>query len=254
MPMGGFKRFCLIVFALAGIACLCALVLPWVGPYQDEAIALMDNDYYYIGVQVVAGITALGVLLALFRALFTPRKRKTVVVSKSGGDQISVTTAAISSQAIHVVEEQGTLIAEKVQVSASKGSKVKVNVRVRPRQTVDITTEGQRLHDDLAKGLSTICGDRVQRINLEFVEAEAPVPAENVLVERIDDNEAAAMPAAQTIPEIPASVYERAELMEQESAGADITVPMGSSSAKEQGDSTADEGEPKVAAGEGEEA
>lgn len=256
--MGGFKRFCLIVFALAGIACLCALVLPWVGPYQEEAIALMDNDYYYIGVQVVAAITALGVVLVLLRALFTPRKRKTVVVSKSGGDQISVTTAAISSQAIHVVEEQGTLIAEKVHVSTNKGSKVKVDVRVRPRQTVDISAEGQRLHDDLARGLSTICGDRVQRINLEFVEAEEPVPAQNVLVERIDDNPPAAMPEAQTIPEIPASVYERAQLMEQESAGADITVPMGSASTKEQGDAAADKApeadEAKEAASEGEEA
>lgn len=214
--MGGFRRFALIIFSVAGALCLAALALPWIGPFQREATALMDNWYYYIAVQVVLAISLLGLLVTLLRALFTPRKRKTVVVDRSGGDQITVTTAAISSQAAHAVEAGDRFVAEKVRVSAKKRGKVRVDVRVRPRHTVDISREGKELHDSVAASLATICGEKVQHVNLEFVEAEAPEPAQNVLVERIDDLE------------IPQGVLERAS-QETSGEGADITVPMGSS-------------------------
>ena len=221
--MNGLRRFCLIVFALAGALCLCALALPWIGPYQREATAMMDNDYYYIAVQVVLAITALGVVVALLRALLTPRKRKTVVVDKMGGDTITVTTAAIASQATHVVEGSGRFIAEKVRVNSKGRGNVSVDVRVRPRYTVDITDEGKRLHEDLAKGLAIICGERVRHLNLEFLEAEAPEPAQDVHVEKLDDPDPVGQidqPVEQVqIPEVPASVYERANAM-RESEGA----------------------------------
>lgn len=210
--MSGLRRFCLFVFVLAAALCLCALALPWFGPYQNEATALMNNDYYYLAILVALGITALGVLVVLLRALFTPRKRKTVVVSKSGHDQITVTTQAISSQATHVIENSGDMVAEKVRVTAKKGGKVMVDVRVRPRQTVNIAQEGERLHDNLAEGLSVICADKVRRINLEFLEAEEPAPAQDVVVERIDPLE------------VPASVYEHAAQLE--AASSEITVPI----------------------------
>lgn len=217
--MNGLRRFCLIVFALAGALCLCALALPWIGPYQREATAMMDNDYYYIAVQVVLAITALGIVVALLRALLTPRKRKTVVVDKMGGDTITVTTAAIASQATHVIEGSGRFIAEKVRVNSKGRGNVSVDVRVRPRYTVDITDEGKRLHEDLAKGLAIICGERVRHLNLEFLEAEAPEPAQDVHVERLDDPEPMGQidqPTEQVkIPEVPASVYERADAMRE---------------------------------------
>lgn len=219
--MGGIKRFCLIVFGLAGALCLCALALPWIGPYQREATALMSNWYYYTTVQVVLGITALGMLITLLRGVFTPRKRKTVVIDRTGGDQITVTTAAISSQASHVVESDGRFTVEKVHVLAKKRGKVQVDLRVRPKNTVNVAQEGSRIHDELVEGLSTICGDKVRRINLQFVEAEMPdVPAQNVLVENL---------------EVPASVFERAAAQEAiaastEDTANDITVPMGHTS------------------------
>lgn len=197
--MGSIKRFCLIVFSLAGVLCLCALALPWIGPFQQQAANLFGNDSYYFVVQVLLLITLMGLLFTLLRGLFTPRVRKTVVIAKEGKDQITVTTAAISSQATHVVEDQGHLIAEKVRVKANKRGGVSVDVRVKPRRTLDVTQEGRRLHEDLTTGLSSICGDHVKRINLEFVEAEEPIPAQDVRIENL---------------EIPASVYERAALVE----------------------------------------
>lgn len=235
--MSGLRRFCLIVFAIAGALCLCALALPWVGPYQREAAALMDNPYYYMAMQGLLAITALGVVVALLRALFTPRKRKTVVIDKTGGDQITVTTAAISSQATHVIESQDRFIAEKVRVNAGKRG-VTVNVRVRPRHTVDLSAEGVRLHDSLAQGLSTICGDRVRHVNLEFVEAAEPAPALDVTVEPVEQ-----LGGSQ-------GTYEPAALGGAANEPSDITVPMGTSASGASHDVVAsepDEAEGEVA-------
>ena len=189
--MGGFRRFLLFVFGLAGLLCLAALALPWVGPYQQEAASLMDNYYYYLAVQAVLAITVLGVVVMLLRALFTPPKRKVVIVDEMDGDRISVSTAAISSQATHVVEARDRFVVEKVNVSAKKRGKIRVDLRVRPRRTLNVAEEGRALHDELSRGLAAICGDKVSRLNLEFVEAEQPEPAQNVLVERIDSEPAA---------------------------------------------------------------
>lgn len=214
--MGGFKRFCLIVFGLAGALCLAALALPWIGPYQRSASELMLNTYYYLAVQVTLAITAVGVLVSLVRGLLTPRQSKTVVIDKNGGDQITVSTAAISSQATHVVERDGAFVAEKVRVRAKRRGNVNVDVRVRPRHTVDVSQEGQRLHDELATGLATICGDKIRHINLQFVEAELSAPAE---------------PDEPEIPEVPLSVYERAsrtqDVVVEANETNDITVSMG---------------------------
>ena len=197
--MGRFKRFCLIVFALAGALCLAALILPWIGPFQREAGRLFANYYYYLAVLVVTGITMLGLFVTLLRGLFAPAKRKEVTIEKSGGDKITVTTDAISSQATHVVEDGGHFIAEKVQVATKRSGDVSVDVRIKPRRVVNVVDEGRQLHDDLATGLSAICGDKVRHINLQFVEAETPEPAQNVTIENL---------------QIPASVYEHAAQLE----------------------------------------
>ena len=103
-------------------------------------------------------------------------------------------------------ELQQTLSAEKVNVNANKRGGVSVDVRVRPRNTVDVTDEGRRLHDELSLGLASLCGDKVKHINLEFVEAESAVPAQDVSIEML---------------EIPQSVYERAALQDgSQQAGA----------------------------------
>lgn len=174
--MGGFKRFCLLVFSLAGVLCLGALALPWIGPYQQEAISLMDNDYYYYGLLAVLAITGLGLVITLLRAVFTPRKRKVVVVSKSDGDKITVSTKAISSQATHLVEASGLLAADRVQIDTKRNGDVRVSVRVRPHATVDVLEEGQRLHDNMMSGLATVCGSKIKGVNLQFMEAEQAEP------------------------------------------------------------------------------
>lgn len=203
--MSGMKRFLMIVFGIAGVFCLGALVLPWVGPFKDQAVNLLYNPYYFYTLLALVLITLAGLCAVLLRGLFAPPKRKTLVIRKAGDDKISVTTDAIRSQALHIVEADGVFAAEKVLVSNVGNGNVSVSIRVKPHYTVDLANEGDRLHDELREGLAAICGNHVQHINLEFVEAENPIPAPNARVEHEQ-------------LEVPASVYERAALMESEPA------------------------------------
>ena len=175
--MGFFKRLCLFVFGLAGLLVLTALVLPWFGPWTSEATALLGVDEYYIAVEALVLVTALGCLVCLLRSIFK-RNRKTVIVAKEVGDQITVTRDAIASQATHVIEEDGAYVAKRVSVWAKKRGHVRVAARVQPQMTVDTVAAGRDLHDRLVAGLTTVCGDNVDSVDLEFLNAAeyAPTP------------------------------------------------------------------------------
>jgi len=173
--MGFFKRLCLFVFGLAGLLALTALVLPWFGPWTSEATALLGVDEYYIAVEALVLVTALGCLVCLLRSIFK-RNRKTVIVAKEGGDQITVTRDAIASQATHVIEEDGTYTAKRVSVWAKKRGHVRVAARVQPQMTVDTVAAGKDLHDRLVAGLTTVCGDNVDSVDLEFLNAAEYAP------------------------------------------------------------------------------
>lgn len=179
--MGFFKRLCLFVFGLAGLLALAALVLPWFGPWTSEATALLGVDEYYVAVEALVLVTALGCLICLLRSIFK-RNRKTVIVAKEGGDQITVTRDAIASQATHVIEEDGTYTAKRVSVWAKKRGHVRVAARVQPQMTVDTVAAGRDLHDRLVAGLTTVCGDNVDSVDLEFLNAAeyAPTPTHAV--------------------------------------------------------------------------
>ena len=173
--MGFFKRLCLFVFGLAGLLALTALVLPWFGPWTSEATALLGVDEYYVAIEALVLVTALGCLICLLRSIFK-RNRKTVIVAKEGGDQITVTRDAIASQATHVIEEDGAYAAKRVSVWAKKHGHVRVAARVQPQVTVDTVAAGKDLHDRLVAGLTTVCGDNVDSVDLEFLNAAEYAP------------------------------------------------------------------------------
>ena len=56
--MNGFKRFCLVVFAVCGTLALAALLLPWVGPWTVEAAGLISLDWYLFLVELFALVCA----------------------------------------------------------------------------------------------------------------------------------------------------------------------------------------------------
>ena len=216
--MGGFKRLCLAVWSLAGVFTLTALV----GPWTDVASALMVINEYWIALEVCFCITAVGLVVTLLRALFS-RRVKTVEVTTVDGGVISVTRAAIASQASHIVEADGSCAAARVSVSAKPRGHVRVHVRVLPHESVDVVEKGAQLHEELCLGLAAVCGDKLEDVSLEFVEPEAvttavqAAPAEYEADEAVADAAGAAAIAAVAVE--PGAADSTSE----------ITVPMGAS-------------------------
>lgn len=221
--MGFFKRLSLFVFGLAGLLALAALVLPWYGPWQDEATALLSVDEYYVAAQVLVAITAFGLLVCLLRSIFT-RNRKTVIVSKTDGDQVTVTRDAIASQATHVIEEGGTFVARRVSVRFRKHGHVCVAARVQPSATVDVVEAGSELHERLVEGLTTIVGENVDAVDLEFGDAVEYVPNSEIEAEADADASGVDAPAAD-VPAV-AQDGDGPAVAASPSDTSEITVPM----------------------------
>lgn len=170
--MGWFKRLCLFVFGLAGILALAALLLPWYGPYTQEATSLLLGEpSYQLAVTVVVGILALGVLICFLRSLFSPRNRKSITVSRLDGGQVTVTRKAIASQARHIIERDGSCIAAKTHVRVRKRS-VRVRARVTPKHALNVVQKGQQLHGELEEGLAGVCGDTLKDVSLVFTDPQ----------------------------------------------------------------------------------
>ncbi|WP_058269943.1 alkaline shock response membrane anchor protein AmaP [Olsenella massiliensis] len=168
--MGAFKRVCLLLFGLSGLLSLAALALPWWGSWTRAATDLLGNVWYCLALEVLMGITALGLLVCLARALLT-RNRKVVIVSKVGDDAITITRDAIASQAVNVIEAGGGFRAHRVRVRARKHGHVRVSCRVQPYRAVDVVSEGEALHDRIVSGLRSVCGDNVDKVTVEFIDA-----------------------------------------------------------------------------------
>lgn len=168
--MGIFKRVCMVVFSLAGLVSLVCLSLPWVGPWTLAMTRMLREYWYYTTLEVLVVITGVGLLVCLLAALLT-HNRKVVVVGRAGADEITITRDAIASQATHVIEEDGTLRARRVVVHAKRYGHVCVSCRVQPLHTIDTVAEGIALHDRIVEGLRTVCGDNVDKVEIEFVNA-----------------------------------------------------------------------------------
>lgn len=171
--MNGLKRLCMVLFVLADLFVLAAFALTWYGPWTAQASALFNLEYYSIAVLACLGVTGLGLLVLLCRALFARRKVRTVEVATVDGGVISVTRDAIAAQASHIVEADGTCTADRVVVDAKPRGHVRVHVRVLPHETVDVVVKGAELHEELIEGLAAVCGDKIEDVSLEFIEPES---------------------------------------------------------------------------------
>ena len=219
--MGGFKRFCMFVFGLAGLLGVIALALTWVGPWTSQASALMSLEYYFYAVEVCVAIALVIMLVVLLRAIFA-RSVRTIEVTTVNGGTISVSRDAIASQATHIVEADGTCTADRVDVKAKKSGHVRVHVRVLPHETVDVVAKGAELHDELMRGLASVCGDKIDRVSLEFIEPESVTVATPASA-----TESEPLPEAAPAYEPPA--VEETEPAERLDSTSEITVSMGGS-------------------------
>lgn len=216
--MNGFRRFIHIVFALSGLAALAALISPWLGPFTQQSRDMLYTSWYFIALQVLCVITAVGLIVVLLRAIFM-RDPKNIVITRMDGGQVSVSRDAVASQAAHIVEADGSCTADRVRVNP-RGGRVDVSMRVHPRSSLDVVEKGSKLHADLVNGLAAVCGDKVGNINLDFVQPESVTDTAPVVASYTPASydSYTADPAAETAT--------AAEPHASESTG-DITVPMG---------------------------
>lgn len=173
--MSGFKRFCYILYVLASVFVFLALALTWFGSWTHQATNLLFTKPYLIALNVCAAISIFGLIVVLFRALFIRKTVKLIVATVEGGT-ISVTKDAISSQAAHIIEEDGTCLAHRVNVKISKNNSVSVQVDILPKEPVDVTAKGSEFYGALQSGLAIVCGSCVSDINLSFIKPSSFSP------------------------------------------------------------------------------
>lgn len=166
--MSWFKRLCLFVFGLAGLVAVAILALSWVGPWTAQVRSWLERPWFFLVLEVLVCLLAVGLLACVLVSLFAPRNPKETVVAEVEGGKITVTRHAIVSQVRHVIEADGRFKASSIHVRVRKRGNVRVSVRIMPTHPVDVIAEGERMYAVLGEGLAKICGDSVKSINVVF--------------------------------------------------------------------------------------
>lgn len=226
--MSGFKRFCYILYVFASAFVFLALALTWFGPWTYQATNLLFTKPYLIVLNACAVISIFGLVVILFRALFIRKTVKLTVATVEGGT-ISVTKDAISSQAAHIIEEDGTCLAHRVNVQISKNNSVAVQIDILPKEPVDVTVKGPELYNALQTGLAIVCGPCVSSINLFFIKPSSFSPKDEEGSSLLQSKEIA--PEPENVEEHP---YEQpSEQVMTQQIGKDIRLNISEPDAKE---------------------
>ncbi len=167
--MESFKRFCLIVFSLVGIAVLAVLALPWIGPWTALFSSFFAIEWYLFVVELCILLLAIG-FLGLFIRGCTMRRHHDVEVLSGDGAKVTIARSAIASQATYLAEQDGTCVVTKVVVKVRRKDEVDVRVSVQPYQSVNVQVEAQKLNERLRDGLTRLTGPALKHITLRFVE------------------------------------------------------------------------------------
>lgn len=171
--MSKFRKFLLIVFALATAFTICVLGLPWLHIYTREIAALLtEYPVFFIVVETTAAISLAGAAFCFLKALFGPKNSDSILVAQIDGDDITVTRTAIASQATHIVEDTGQFKVKSCKVKAKRTGHVKVYLRIMPEGTCDVLERSVELHDSLSRGLALLCGNEIEAIEIEFLESK----------------------------------------------------------------------------------
>jgi uncharacterized membrane protein len=184
MAMGGFKRFCMVCFALVGLLALAALALPWLGPWTDIAAGFMQMGWYLMVVEIFMLVMVVGFVVVFVKAV-TAKKPEDVEVEANDGNTIYIARSAIASQATYLVEQDGTCVAQRVRVIPRKHDKaVDLEISVQPYTSIDIRSESSAISARLKAGITTLIGDRLGEIRLNFLEPRTTgdiTPGEDVV-------------------------------------------------------------------------
>ena len=146
--MGKFKRFCMIVFVVAavlGIGVLAALWFAW-EPLFPAIAWLMSMPWFFVVEAVLLGITALGLLVVLIRAITAPGKNSQLELERDNGS-IAITQNAIQSTVKHVVESHHGLSTDnvKVHITNKHDPRMSIHAKIDPGRNAELGQLGAKL-------------------------------------------------------------------------------------------------------------
>ena len=169
--MGKFKRFCMIVFVVAavlGIGVLAALWFAWEPLFPAFVVEA-----------VLLGITALGLLVVLIRAITAPGKNSQLELERDNGS-IAITQNAIQSTVKHVVESHHGLSTDnvKVHITNKHDPRMSIHAKIDPGRNAELGQLGAKLQDEIAATLEAFTGYPVDSVRITFAgDADVVTPA-----------------------------------------------------------------------------
>lgn len=178
--MGRLRRLCMIVFvisAILGIGVLATVWFEW-APLLPFVEWLADMPWFYTAESILLGITALGVLIVLIRALTAPGKRSQLEIQRDGGN-IAITQAAIQSTVRHVIAAHQGLTPDTIKISIAhkQDPRMSVRAKVDPGRHANLGELGALLQREIAASLEAFTGAPVDSVHITFSgEAEAVTP------------------------------------------------------------------------------
>ena len=179
--MGKFKRFCMIVFVVAavlGIGVLAALWFAW-EPLFPAIAWLMAMPWFYVVEAVLLGITAVGLLVVLIRALTAPGKNSQLEIERDNGS-IAITQNAIQSTVKHVVEAHHGLSTDnvKVYITNKHDPRMAIHAKIDPGRNAELGELGAKLQNEISSTLEAFTGYPVDSVRITFAgDADVVTPA-----------------------------------------------------------------------------
>ena len=179
--MGKFKRFCMVVFVVAavlGIGVLAALWFAW-EPLFPAIAWLMAMPWFYVVEAVLLGITAVGLLVVLIRALTAPGKNSQLEIERDNGS-IAITQNAIQSTVKHVVEAHHGLSTDnvKVDITNKHDPRMAIHAKIDPGRNAELGELGAKLQNELSSTLEAFTGYPVDSVRITFAgDADVVTPA-----------------------------------------------------------------------------
>ena len=179
--MGKFKRFCMIVFVVAavlGIGVLAALWFAW-EPLFPAIAWLMAMPWFYVVEAVLLGITAVGLLVVLIRALTAPGKNSQLEIERDNGS-IAITQNAIQSTVKHVVEVHHGLSTDnvKVDITNKHDPRMAIHAKIDPGRNAELGELGAKLQNEISSTLEAFTGYPVDSVRITFAgDADVVTPA-----------------------------------------------------------------------------
>ena len=179
--MGKFKRFCMIVFVVAavlGIGVLAALWFAW-EPLFPAIAWLMAMPWFYVMEAVLLGITAVGLLVVLIRALTAPGKNSQLEIERDNGS-IAITQNAIQSTVKHVVEAHHGLSTDnvKVDITNKHDPRMAIHAKIDPGRNAELGELGAKLQNEISSTLEAFTGYPVDSVRITFAgDADVVTPA-----------------------------------------------------------------------------